>query len=218
MLVLLLWFAYDFHFKYIINDYQARQIEKRLQQNFHNNRDSFQDLIAFSQNFSRLEGVEFRNNGQIRFQVYDTLLDREALDNNFISIGDNPTFEISNLEFVDSNAVEVTSGDQTFQLNNWILDFEGDISHVMVNKLLSYNNANTDLLEQLKQKLDNVNCFAYDHNDSLLTIRYVGHWGEGFNYLFPFTHNAEKTHWNELIDNFYWEHYQHDLFCGWTDW
>ena len=215
---LILWIAYDFHFKFVINDYQARQIEKRLQDNFHDNRDRFNDLLTFSKQLSRLESVEFGENRQVSFQVYDTLLDRTTLENNFITIGDNSTVEVSDIDFIDSNSIKVKSGDETFLFNNWIVDYEGELDSPIVKKILAYNNISIDQLKQLNQKLGNINCNGFHKTDSLITIRFVGHWGESFNYLFPLTKKPNNEYWNKLTANYYWEHYQNGLFCGWTDW
>ena len=215
---MILWFAYDFHFKFVINDYQAKQIEKRLQDNFYKNQDKFGDLLTFSKQINRLESVEFTENGQISFQVYDTSLDRNSLDNYFISIGDNATFDVTDIEFVDNNSIEVFSGDQAFVYDNWIIDFKGETNNPLVNKLLSYNKINPAELKELKQKLDKIDCDGYDKNDSLITIRYMGHWGESFNYLIPITQRVNNEDWNKLEGNYYWEHYHNGLFCGWTDW
>jgi len=218
LLGLILWFAYDFHFKFVINDFQANQIEKQLQDNFHENQDKFDDLLIFSKQIKRLESVEFRENGQINFQVYDTSLNRTSLDNNFISIGDNSIFDVTDIEFLGNNSIEVFSGDQAFVYDNWIIDFEGEINNPLVNTLLSYNKINPAELKELKQKLYKIDCYGFGKNDSLITIRYTGHWGESFNYLIPITDKTHKADWNKLEDNYYWEHYRNGLFCGWTDW
>lgn len=215
---LLLWFAYDFHFKYVINQYQARQIEKRLQDNFYNNQDSFDDMLTFSKQLSRLENVEFREKGEISFKVYDTLINRTTFNSNFISIGNNSTFDVSDIEFLDSNAIEVFSEGRTLKVDNWGVDFEGKINDSIVKKLLAYNNISVNQLKQLKQKLGKIDCIGYDKNDSLLTIRYLGHWGESFNYLIPLTNKFDAQNLNKLAGNYYWEHYQNELFCEWTDW
>ncbi|MGB5927073.1 MAG: hypothetical protein WBH03_02810 [Cyclobacteriaceae bacterium] len=209
----ILWFAYDLHFKFVINDYQAKQIERRLQENFHKNRDDFDKLLIFSKVFH----IELRENGQISFQVYDTSLDRKSIDN-YINIDDSSIFDVKDIEFSDHNSTLVLSGEQTLTFDKWIIDFEGEMNNPIVEKLLSYNKISTEELKELKKNLEKINCSAFDRNDSLITIRYEGHWGESFNYLFPLTHKAENNNWNKLEDNYYWEYYQNALFCGWTDW
>ncbi|WP_417590414.1 hypothetical protein [Owenweeksia hongkongensis] len=218
LLGLILWFAYDLHFKYLINDYQARQIEKRLQQNFHDNRDSFNELLTFSRQLSTIKSLEFRENGQIYFQIYDTIQDRKAFDNDFISIGNNSSTEVLDIQFKGNNTILVISEDQDFLSKSWIIDYEGDIGNPIVEKLLSYNNISLEQLKELDKKLDKANCQGLDKNDSLITIQFVGHWGESFNYLFPLTNKSDSKQWHKLEDNYYWEHYQNGLFCGWTDW
>lgn len=159
-----------------------------------------------------------RTPGYVSFQVYDTLLDRTSFDNNFISIGDNPPFEVSDIEFLDNNAIEVSSGEEVFTFENWVVDFYGKTNDPLVKELLAYNDITTDQLHQLRQKLDRIDCNGYDKNDSLITIRYVGHWGESYNYIIPLDIKFDNNNWNKLATNYYWEHCQNGLFCGWTDW
>lgn len=213
LLGLIFWVAYDLHFKYVINDYQAKQIEEQLQENFHRNRDDFDKVVTFPNMFS----VEFRENEHISFQVYNTSLDRFSIDN-IIIIDNSSVLDVKDIEFLDNNSTLVLSGEQTFTYDKWIIDFEGELNNPIVEKLLSYYNISPEELKELKKNLDKINCSAFDRNDSLISIRYAGHWGEGFNYLFPLTHKAENNNWKKLEDNYYWEYYQNDLFCDLTDW
>lgn len=215
---LIVWFFYDFHFKYVINEYQAKKIEKRLQDNFYNNQNSFKEILTFSKQFSKLENLEFKENGLVRFQVYDNSLDRTNYDPNFIIIGENSIFEVLDINFLENNDFEVILEDTVLSLENWIIDFEGKMSDPLIKKLLSYNEISLDQLQQLNKKLNQINCHGFDKNDNLITIRFIGHWGESFNYLIPLTDQTKRVVWNKLSDNYYWEHYRNPLFCDWTDW
>lgn len=218
LLGLMLWFAYDFHFKFVINAFQAKQIEKRLQENFHDNRIGFNELLTLSRQLNTLESVEFRENRKIHFQIYDSIQDRNAFENDFISIGNNSSSNVSDIQFKDNNNILVISDDQAFTSDSWTIDFQGEIGNPLVEKLLSYNNISLEQLKELEEKLGKINCQGFDKTDSLITIRFAGHWGESFNYLFPLTDKSDNKQWNKLADNFYWGHYQNGLFCGWTDW
>ncbi len=218
LLGLIIWFFYDNFLKFEINNYQAKQIEKRLQKNFKENQDDFQDLMNYSKHFPILENLVFGDNEFISFQVYDSLVDIRKNDHIFIMTGEKADYHIQDIKFLDGNTISVLFDDQQITHKNWTIDFQGKMTEQIVEKLLFYNNISIDQLENLKQKLDKINCSGFNKNKNSITIRYIGHWGESFNYIIPLRDSIDKDSWNKLDDNYYWEHYVNGLFCGWTDW
>src|SRR5688572_26964241 len=92
---LTLWLSYDFHFKYVVNKYQERRIEKNLEMNFLAHRQDFDDILSFSDQFKRLENLEFKENDVISFHLKDSLLvDSLLSDTNIIQIGEGSYFSI----------------------------------------------------------------------------------------------------------------------------
>jgi len=215
---ILLGLVYEFWVVSLINDWKVQRIEKSLQENFYEHQEDFQALFVFSQSLKRLDHVAFRPNEQLSFQVSDSLLDPEQLEVAPINIGDAVFANASDVAFLDSNRVQVITGDQNYTVENWVITFEGSMTQPIVEKLLSYHQMRSDQLRQLRKKMVALDCSSFNKNDQLVAFRYRGHWGEGFNYLFPLTDTLPMEHWHPLAGNYYWEHYKADLFCGTTHW
>jgi len=215
---LTLWLSYDFHLKYVINNYQEKRIEKQLQVNFKSHLEDFEDLVTFSRELGTLENLEFYKTGIIRFDLRDSLLiDSLLSDTNIINVDDDELDVIENLRFTDSTLF-IKSSESESTYKNWMIWYRGRIDNPSVEKLLAYNQITLEQLSQLKNKLDKIKCEAFSKTDSLLTIRYAGHSGECFNYIVPLKPIKISDEWVKLADNYYWEHYRNGLFCGWSDW
>ena len=229
LLIFASYFAYDFHFKYVINDYQAKQIEQDIQENFRSNKKLFQKLIANSREFGDVERLEFLDDNSISFQLYDSVSDRT--ESGFIpslslgkakppGIGTFFQESVQGIEFSDSSTLSVYIADTVIVLNKWLIFFDGKKSNPLVEKLLSYNGVSPAQLQKIEEDLKAVNCSVYDKRRGLLSLRFVGHWGEGFEYIIKTdsTKNVNHLETQKLDDNIYWNYYQIGIFCGWTDW
>lgn len=221
LLALALFISYEVYFKFVINDFQIKQIEKELQLNFQKNQEQFHEFVNYSKGIGRIENLEFFGKKGVRFQISDSLLlsKKETwAESNFIQVGNDIEIVTKDILFSDTNSITITTAYGVLSLGNWVIDFDGKITDSIVVKILSYNNIRLEELKGIQQKMEKVNCIAFDKNENLLTLRYKGHWGESFNYQIPLKDSVYLENWNKLSDNFYWEHYHEELFCGWTDW
>ncbi|MDP1816747.1 MAG: hypothetical protein Q8K92_20000 [Leadbetterella sp.] len=213
LLWLIIWFAYEFHFKYVINEYQKKQIAIDIQTNFWDKRQSFEELRDFSKKLGMLRNLEFEGNGNICFEVYDSLMNGNTTVANFIFAGED-----SDIVFLENNEILSFSASGRFTCKDWRIEFLGDKSHYTVERLLAYNGNTIDELNQLEQKLEDINCEGFDKDKNAIAIRFAGHFGEGFEYIIPLTDTLNVENWNKLTDDFYWIHFSQPMFCGWTDW
>jgi hypothetical protein len=213
LLWLIFWVVYDIRFKPVINDYQKRQIEQNIKENFLNNRQSFDEFGVWCKQLGVLRNLEFEGNGIISFNVYDSLGNRAVSYENMI-LADEDT----DIVFLESNELLVFSENGRFTCKNWSVEFRGHNSHYLVERLLAYNGIHIDQLNSLEQKLEDINCLGIDKSEDLIAIRYAGHIGEGFVYIIPLTDTLNVNNWNKLSDDFYWTYFRQSFSCKLTDW
>lgn len=217
--VLILFVSYDVYFKYKINYLQEKQIEQSIQANYWDNQINFQELINYSKTIEEISDLEFFENEFIHFQIYDSVSYDLNRMSNLIELGkDAYNVYAKDIVFSDTNSIIVIAEEGKQVLENWAISFKGKMTDSIVIKILSYNRIGLEELKQIRQRMEKVNCNAFNKNENLLTLRYKGHWGESFNYQIPLRDSVHMESWNKLSDNYYWEHHQEELFCGWTDW
>lgn len=213
----LVWTAYDWCLINIFNDLKAKRIEKRIPLNFFLHRDTFGDLLDFAKGLGRLEDLAFEGDDQISLTIYDSLLNDRTQLENVIIIEEASEYDLQSIGFSESGEILVSTKEGITNTDKWVVYFEGKIDDPVLADLLSYSNTNMDQIISLRQRLSRVGCEAADINKELITFRYAGHWPEGYNYVIPLNDTLNPG-WNHLKDNFYWEHYRNELYCGRTFW
>ncbi len=213
-----LWFVYDVHFKFVINSYQAKQIEKQLEENFRNKKDGFNDFFALTQGIGILENVTFGEDEKVNFQFDIGSFDGGYEERFSIILGDEIYCGIQDIVFSDSNRIFLYLEDTVVSKENCTIFFRGTKQDPFIEKLLAYSGTSLQQLNVIEQKLKEINCIGFGKNRNLLTIRYRGHWGESYNYVRPLKEGLIPGNSYQLENNFYWEHFEFGLFCGWTDW
>lgn len=217
VMVSLVIFSHDIYFKYVINDYQVQQIEKEIQENYDKHQNKFQELIRFSQELGNIELFEFAENKLVTFQILDSTFDASNFNSSYLNIGEGSSADCEDVNFLQGDSIEISSGNYKLVSHNWRLEFQGKLDNLVAKKILAYKKANPADLRLLQQKLEEVNCSGFQKNDSLINFRFIGHRDENFQYNFPLKPILNKKGWNKLDDQLYWSHYQNGLYCGLTD-
>jgi hypothetical protein len=214
-----IWVSYDFYFKFIINDIQANRIEKRMQKNFEKNKDLFTEFLAFTDSFDQNIEIHFLPNEEVQFYLQDSLFDKTE-NKEFLSLGKHSYFNINYVKLLDSNEIEYSFESQESEIlkQNWSIEYRGKFQNKHFKELLRYNNISESEIKEIELALNKIECIGLNKTDSLITIRYLGHWGESFDYLIPLTNKIDTDNWNKISTQFYSHHCKNDLFCGWTDW
>lgn len=219
IVVALLWLFYDMHLKYEINDYRASLIEEEIVDNYFKNQHRFSDLISFSKGLGNLERLQFEPDGYISFQLYDSAVDRSNVNYiNNILIMEGSDYYVEDLSILHNNQVKTFFGGQTRTVENWMIEFRGEINHHTLPELLTYHKISLDDVKELKKMVEELDCSAISNYNDLLEIRYRGHLFENFSYKIPLSDTVSTGSWNPISNGVYWEYYRSEIYCGWTKW
>lgn len=220
IIILFSYLAYNIQVRFWINDFQAKQIEKRLVRNFQEHKDQFEALRDFTAQFPELGYFGFGKNQYLDFEVSDTSNTGDTIPIQifFLKVGEYSGGPIEEIKIVQDTILATTPEGYTVGLKNLIINFRGKISDPIVPKLLTYKGINMDQLKTLQEMMTQVNCIRISKSSGSLFLRYAGHWGESFYYGYPLDVGKIEENWHPLSSGFYWEHYVNGLFCGWTDW
>jgi hypothetical protein len=134
---------------------------------------------------------------------------------NFNSFPYDSSFHVS---FKDRDTILIQWIDTTLSTSDWYLSFEGDINNPWLNTMLSLNDLRKDWVNDLIINLKDLNCIGVDKNEDEIRIRYRGHYGESFDYVVLLNDKNDSIKLNHLSNEYYWQHREWELFCGWTDW
>ena len=105
-----------------------------------------------------------------------------------------------------------------FEIPKWRIGYKGKTKSEIASLMLSSRGINDKDLIEIINKLRSVNSIGITRNEQWIKIRHKGFNWDSFNYVYPLTSDGPEPGWNYLTNNFYWEHYEFELYCGWTDW
>lgn len=214
VLIAMLWGAYLAYGLPEIKAYKKRGMESSLTNNFYSKTAYFNDFISFSKQINVLRDLQFSANNKVSFQINNPTKLQDYNVDNTIVLGDEATFNIDDIHFLDSNRIEVHIKDTSYLLNCWSIVFDGSKDHPLLEKVLTYAELNLKQLNSIEIFLKQVDCVWFDKSDTAIIFRYRGHWGEGFNYVIPINKTFKMFHLNSLSKEVYWEYYKTGLYCG----
>lgn len=208
---------YDNYLKYELNALQASLIEKRLKRNYHEHADQLADFSLFLQQFSHLD-VDFLSEENMVLTVdHDLPNDWQGVYHVFIE-GDS--IDLDGVKLQPQDLHQLLTHSTLFDevaIPHWQVVFRGPKDSPLATMLLAYEGVNPEDFERIKEGLEEVNCVGLIVSPDQHLFRYRGGYLESFNYLTP-VGGAVEPAWEPLSENFYWEHFEHGMLCGWTDW
>jgi len=216
----LVWFAYDIHFKFVINEYQGNQIEKRLKKDFAKNSKGFDKISEYQSEFGNISDLQFsKTDDYIRFEIKSDSFPTDIYDWIQISAGETTNTDLKFLSTTENDSIVTEFENEKFTVGKpWVIYFEGGKSNPDLKQILSLKNIDLENLNNIEKILKETNTIAFEKNDSIIKLRYAGHWGENYNYVTPIKNISSTENWDELSEKWYSFHYVNGLFCGYTDW
>ncbi|MCK0158917.1 hypothetical protein MWU65_17145 [Cellulophaga sp. F20128] len=216
----LVWFAYDVHFKFVINEYQGNQIEKRLKKDFAKNSKGFDMISEYQSEFGNISDLQFsKTDDYIRFEIKSDSFPTDIYDWIQISAGEMTNTDLKFLSTSENDSIVTEFENEKFTIGKpWVIYFEGRKSNPDLKQILSLKNIDLENLNSIEKILKETNTIAFEKNDSIIKLRYAGHWGENYNYVTPIKNISSTENWDGLSEKWYSFHYVNGLFCGYTDW
>ena len=214
------WFAYDIHFKYVINEYQGNQIAKQLKKDFTKNSKGFKIVGKLPSELGNISELQFsKSDDYIRFEIKSDSSPIDNFDWIHISAGETSSFDTKFIEVSANNDIIVQYENEQFPIESpWIISFKGKRTNPDLKQILSLKKLDLETLTIIEKLLNQTNTIAFEKNDSIIKLRYAGHWGENYNYVTPIKNLSANQNWEKLSENWYSFHYLSGLFCGYTDW
>lgn len=216
----IIWFAYDIHFKYVINEYQGNQIQKRLKKDFANNSIVFDQINEYQSQFGNISNLQFsETDDHIHFEIKSDSFPNDINDWVRIAAGETTNMDLKFLAIAKNDSILIEFENEKITVGKpWVISFEGGKSNPDLKQILSLKNINLENLNTIEKFLKETNSIAFEKNDSIIKLRYAGHWGENYNYLTPIRSLTNNESWDKLSEKWYSFHYKNGLFCGYTDW
>lgn len=212
-----LYLAYELQLKFVINEYQISRIEDRLQRNFFEHSEELAELSNYVLQFKDFN-LAIRPSNELQISITDTTSRKED-ERYFLVENDSVrflglTFEPGNLEQVISKSILF----DTLEIPKWRIEYRGEAKSEIASLMLSSRGIHDKDVVAIINKLELVNSIGITRNEQWVKIRYRGFNWDSFNYVYPLFDCEPASEWNYLANNFYWEHYEFGLYCGWTDW
>ncbi len=216
----LTWFAYDIHFKFVINEYQGNQIKKQLKKDFVKNSKGFEKIREFQSELGNISDLQFsKTDDYIRFKIKSDSLPTENYDWTRISAGETSINDLKYIGISEKDSIVTEYENEKFTVGKpWIISYDGKKSNPELKQILSLKNIDLENLNTIKKLLKETNSIGFEKNDSIIKLTYAGHWGESYNYVTPIKNLSRNENWEELSEKWYSFHYVNGLFCGYTDW
>jgi hypothetical protein len=216
----LIWFVYDIHFKYTINEYQGHQIEKQLKKDFAKNSKGFEMVREFQSELGNISDLQFsRTDNYIRFEIKSDSFPADIYDWIHVSAGETSQTDIKFIGISEKDSIVAEYENEQFKIGKpWVISFEGKKSNPDLKQILSLKNIDLEDLNTIQILLNATNSIGFEKNDSIVKLQYAGHWGESYNYVLPIKNLNQSVGFKKISENWYSLHYQNGLFCGYTDW
>lgn len=216
----LIWFAYDIHFKFIINEYQGNQIEKRLKRDFAKNSKGFEKIRELQSELGNISDLQFSTTDDyIRFEIKSDSLPMDNYDWIRIYAGKTTNTDLKFIGLNGRDSIITEFDNERFTVGKrWLISFEGRKSNPDLKQILSLKKIDLEHLNTIEELLKETNSIAFEKNDSIIKLLYAGHWGESYNYITPIKNLSKNESWDKLSEKWYSFHYINGLFCGYTDW
>lgn len=212
-----LYIAYELELKFVINEYQISRIEDKLQDNFFDHSEELTELSKYLQKFGDFD-LMIRPSNELHLTISDTA--QQPGDQAYFLIT-NDTVRFLDLSFEPNNMDQVILKSTLFdtvEVVKWRIEYQGmaksEIASTMLNSRGIHDNDLIDIISKLKS----VNSIGISKNEQWVKIIYKGFNWDSFNYIYPLNVSEPEPEWNYLTDNFYWEHYEFELYCEWTNW
>ena len=181
---------------------------------------SFEMMSVFQSEIGNIFDLQFSmSDDYIRFKIKSDSIPKDNYDWTRISAGETSNQEVKFIGISEKNGIIAEYKHEQFVIKkSWIISFEGKKSNPHLKQILSLENINLDNLNTIENILKETNSICFEKNDSIIMIRYAGHWGENYNYVSPIADFNPNNNWNKLSEKWYSFHYKDGLFCGYTDW
>lgn len=217
---IIIWIAYDIHFKHVINNYQGRQIEKQLKKDFVKNSKGFEMISKYQSEFGNIWDLQFsKTDDYIRFEIKSDSFSTDIYNWNRISAGETTKGDVKFLGVTKEDSILTKFNNEQFTVGKpWVISFHGKKSNPDLKPILSLGNISLENFNTIEKLLKETNSIAFEKNDSTIMLRYAGHRGESYNYVTAVKNISPKENWNKLSEKWYSFHYKSPLFCGYTDW
>ena len=217
---IVIWFAYDVHFKYVINEYQGNQIGKQLKKDFVKNSKGFEKIIALQSELINISDLQFsQTDDYIRFEIKSDSLPTDDYDLFQIYAGKETNNTLKYIGISEKDSIIIEYENEIFKVGEpWVISFNGKKSDPELKQILSLKKIDLEYLNTIEKLLRETNSIAFEKNDSIIKLRYAGHWSENYNYITPVKNLSKNENWDKLSKNWYSSHFKNELFCGFTDW
>ncbi|WP_196894157.1 hypothetical protein [Aureivirga marina] len=196
-LIVILWFFYEIKIKDVINDYYKEKIQENLIENFAKNQNHFEETVSFIKKLKHLKSLELEKDSTFRITISDVSTN-DYLQSYSINIEIDSINNYSDILKMDINHF-------TFFGNN----INPTLEKFLVEKGISVND-----LEQLKNYLNKIDCFAYETHKDGINFKYRGNYIESINYVFSLNNDLSNDELHLIHSNFYWKYYELGLICG----
>ena len=220
LVVVIIWFSYEIHFKYAIDRYQGSLIEKQLEKDFVVNTKFFQIINEIKSGIGNISHLQFSKTGDyLEFEIKSDSFTDMNYDQLPVSAGETSNQDLKFIKISDDkNIIAKYANEEIVVEKPWSIEYKGKKTNPDLEQILSLKNLNIKKLEIIEDVLNGTNTIQFEKNDSLIIIRYAGHWGESYNYVTPLKNLNERRNWKKLSEQWYSSHYIDGLFCGYTNW
>jgi len=206
---------YEFYLRYEISDYFKEKITYKLGENFQEKNAYFKEIQSLQNSIKNIENLTFyKNDTLISFTINSDSLPKKYNNHFYFSNED-----LSDITFLKNDSLQVVFNNETLKIGApWTIRFEGTKTDVLYHKLLQWKNISAESITQVLQILSKIDCETFTKTKDRLEVRYAGHSGENYSYVFSKNTIPTNSYWTPLTHNWYSVYHRFGLFCGWTDW
>jgi hypothetical protein len=213
------WFVNELYRAYIGPQSYIEEVRDEMIDNFHKNKEAFEDIRTFGSKIKILEYFILEDNGLISFSVTDSLMTyNDSLLSNLIEIGGVNEDNVQDIKFTDTNSVNVLKKGKWYNETNWHISYVGSKENLALPQILEYIDIELNTLETLIEKLKVIDCKGFSKTNGVINLMHRGFFLESLNYVIPFTDSINEVDWTKIEDGFYIEYYDSGLNCDIADW